>query len=299
MCVLAHSTGCVQTARKCPSGVGWGVRAGALGLAPRPRKLGDSTDCVRPAPPPPPPQAFPFQQKALTAMFHDNRTTSDVAKATRFPAVEPAWHPTEKMKALVFRGADMKLEVTTMPRPVITEAGDVIVKVTATTVCGSDLHLAHNEVQHVEDGDVLGHEAVGIIVEAGPGVTKFKGEAATVACADRLACRSLHTLPRSPPPSHARCRCGCGYLQLVIVWWCPLSSPVVIVRIVVGANTHAVIPLTLILLGLWKSYMGIVYLVCLDTLICWVVTLVVRPSMCGCPSLTSTSMPHHHHSLMN
>lgn len=148
-------------------------------------------------------QAFPAQQKAMTAVFHDNRTTSDATKAAHFPIVQPSWHATDKMKALVFRGGDMKLEVTTMARPVVTEPGDVIVRVTATTVCGSDMHLAHNEVQHVEDGDVLGHEAVGIIVEAGPAVTKFKGARRDVACAARRVRSNADVLPtlRSPPPS--------------------------------------------------------------------------------------------------
>ena len=51
---------------------------------------------------------------------------------------------------------------------------DIIVKVTSTAICGSDLHLVHGLVKGMYDGFVLGHETMGIVEEIGKGVTKLK-----------------------------------------------------------------------------------------------------------------------------
>jgi threonine dehydrogenase-like Zn-dependent dehydrogenase len=73
------------------------------------------------------------------------------------------------MKALVYYGTkDLRYE--DVPRPMITFPTDVIVKVTATTVCGSDLHLYHGLVPGLNKGDILGHESVGIVDQVGPDV---------------------------------------------------------------------------------------------------------------------------------
>jgi threonine dehydrogenase-like Zn-dependent dehydrogenase len=61
------------------------------------------------------------------------------------------------MKALAWFGpADVR--VVDAPIPDITEPDDVIVKVTGTTICGSDLHLYHGEMLALQKGDILGHE---------------------------------------------------------------------------------------------------------------------------------------------
>jgi len=83
------------------------------------------------------------------------------------------YHPTRKMLALQFRGKE-KVRVGEVPVPIVTDPGDVIVKVTATTICGSDLHLYHNMLPGMKDGDIIGHEAVGIVDEIGSDVKKFK-----------------------------------------------------------------------------------------------------------------------------
>lgn len=80
------------------------------------------------------------------------------------------------------------------PKVTITDPEDAVVRITTTTVCGSDLHLYHNEVQGLNQGFIIGHEAVGIIDEVGPNVTKFKkGDrvviSAVIACGKCEYCR--------------------------------------------------------------------------------------------------------------
>ena len=61
------------------------------------------------------------------------------------------------MKALVWMGTK-QVELIDAPVPDVTEPDDVIVKVTGTTICGSDLHLYHGEILTLQKGDILGHE---------------------------------------------------------------------------------------------------------------------------------------------
>lgn len=77
------------------------------------------------------------------------------------------------MKALVYHGPG-KRSWEEKPKPVIKEPTDAIVKIAKTTICGTDLHILKGDVPTVTDGRILGHEGVGIIEEAGPGVTNFK-----------------------------------------------------------------------------------------------------------------------------
>src|SRR3954466_5013816 len=74
------------------------------------------------------------------------------------------------MKALVFGGPGEKAW-DTVPDPQIQEPTDVIVKVDTTTICGTDLHILKGDVPAVTEGRILGHEAVGTIVETGAAVT--------------------------------------------------------------------------------------------------------------------------------
>lgn len=61
------------------------------------------------------------------------------------------------MRALTWQGKD-SVVVKDMPIPDITEPKDVIVKVTGSTICGSDLHLYHSEMLGLQKDDILGHE---------------------------------------------------------------------------------------------------------------------------------------------
>src|SRR5690242_16221340 len=71
------------------------------------------------------------------------------------------------MKALCWYGRhDVRVE--TVPDPAILNPRDAIIKVTTTAICGSDLHLYDGYIPTMLPGDVLGHEFMGEVVEAGP-----------------------------------------------------------------------------------------------------------------------------------
>jgi threonine dehydrogenase-like Zn-dependent dehydrogenase len=67
-----------------------------------------------------------------------------------------------------------KISVEHVPDPQILNARDAIVKVTATTICGSDLHLYNGFMPGMQKGDILGHEFMGEVVELGKGVRNLK-----------------------------------------------------------------------------------------------------------------------------
>jgi threonine dehydrogenase-like Zn-dependent dehydrogenase len=77
------------------------------------------------------------------------------------------------MRALCWMGVN-DLQVNTVPDPRIVNPHDVVLKVRLTTTCGSDLHLIDGYIPTMREGDVIGHEYMGEIVEVGPGATKFK-----------------------------------------------------------------------------------------------------------------------------
>jgi len=86
------------------------------------------------------------------------------------------------MKALVYRGPG-KRAMENMPRPEIQLSTDAIVRITKTTICGTDLHIMKGDVPTVTDGRILGHEGVGIIEEVGSNVTNFLvGEHVLISC---------------------------------------------------------------------------------------------------------------------
>lgn len=77
------------------------------------------------------------------------------------------------MKAVVFHGTE-KVRVDTVPDPKIEDPKDVIVKITLTAICGSDLHLYDGYNPTMKEGDILGHEFMGEVVEVGKEVKKLK-----------------------------------------------------------------------------------------------------------------------------
>jgi alcohol dehydrogenase len=86
------------------------------------------------------------------------------------------------MKALVYKGPGLK-SWEDVPDPKILQATDVIVKMVATTICGTDLHILKGDVPEVELGRILGHEGVGIITEIGAGVTQLAvGDKVILSC---------------------------------------------------------------------------------------------------------------------
>ncbi|WP_326909118.1 zinc-dependent alcohol dehydrogenase [Sedimentibacter sp. MB31-C6] len=77
------------------------------------------------------------------------------------------------MKALVYEGIQ-EVNVKNVDDPKIENHDDIIVKVTSTAICGSDLHLVHGLIPNMPKGFVLGHETMGIVEEAGKDVHKVK-----------------------------------------------------------------------------------------------------------------------------
>lgn len=77
------------------------------------------------------------------------------------------------MKALAWYGRN-DVRIITAPDPIIEDSNDIIVKVTSTAICGSDLHLLDGLMPTMEKGDILGHEFMGEVVEVGQNVQKFR-----------------------------------------------------------------------------------------------------------------------------
>jgi alcohol dehydrogenase len=86
------------------------------------------------------------------------------------------------MRALVYQGPGQKAWQEA-PDPEILDDGDAIVRIDATTICGTDLHILNGDVAAVHQGRILGHEAVGTVWEAGDGVRRLSpGDRVLVSC---------------------------------------------------------------------------------------------------------------------
>jgi alcohol dehydrogenase len=86
------------------------------------------------------------------------------------------------MKALVYHGPGKK-SLDERPKPELSAPGDAVVRVTRTTICGTDLHILKGDVPTCEPGRILGHEGVGVIEQAGPAVAAFKpGDHVLISC---------------------------------------------------------------------------------------------------------------------
>ena len=99
------------------------------------------------------------------------------------------------MKALVYLGPGRKA-LEDRPKPDLAGATDAIVKLTRTTICGTDLHILKGDVPTCQPGRVLGHEGVGIVDQVGPAVATFKpGDRVLIscisACGTCVYCRKL------------------------------------------------------------------------------------------------------------
>jgi S-(hydroxymethyl)glutathione dehydrogenase / alcohol dehydrogenase len=77
------------------------------------------------------------------------------------------------MKAVTYQGIK-NVEVREVKDPEIKNGDDIIVKVTSSAICGSDLHLIHAMIPNLPTGFVIGHEPMGVVEEVGPEVTKLK-----------------------------------------------------------------------------------------------------------------------------
>ncbi len=77
------------------------------------------------------------------------------------------------MKAIVYNGKK-NVDVENVEDPKIEKSDDIIIKVTSTAICGSDLHLIHGMIPNMPKGFRLGHETMGIVEEVGKDVVKVK-----------------------------------------------------------------------------------------------------------------------------
>lgn len=94
--------------------------------------------------------------------------------------------PPSRMKALIYHSAAKGLPGFTWgekPYPTIEDPGDAIVRLTTSTICGTDLHILKGDVPSVADGRTLGHEGIGVIEQVGNGVTEFHpGDKVIISC---------------------------------------------------------------------------------------------------------------------
>lgn len=99
------------------------------------------------------------------------------------------------MKALVYAGPGKK-EVRDVEKPKIIHDSDAVVKLTKTTICGTDLHILGGDVPACKEGTILGHEGIGIVEEVGSGVKNFKvGDKVIVSCV--TACGTCYYCKKS------------------------------------------------------------------------------------------------------
>jgi S-(hydroxymethyl)glutathione dehydrogenase/alcohol dehydrogenase len=97
------------------------------------------------------------------------------------------------MKAVTFQGIK-NVEVKEVADPTIHKPDDIIVKITATAICGSDLHLIHDMIPNLPKNYIIGHEPLGVVEEAGPEVTRLrKGDRViipfNVSCGECFYCK--------------------------------------------------------------------------------------------------------------
>jgi threonine dehydrogenase-like Zn-dependent dehydrogenase len=113
------------------------------------------------------------------------------------------------MRALTYQGSH-DVRVDTVPDPVMHARDDVILKITATAICGSDLHMYRGKIPAMKHGDILGHEFMGEVVDAGPDVTRLqKGDRVVVpfviACGSCFFCdMQLFSACETTNPTAAR-----------------------------------------------------------------------------------------------
>ncbi|TDV23577.1 alcohol dehydrogenase [Mycoplasmopsis mustelae] len=108
-----------------------------------------------------------------------------------------------KMKVITFN-AEGKVQVVEMDKPRVQKPTDAVVRITKTTICGTDLHILKGDVPETQPGKVLGHEGIGIVEEVGSAVSNFKvGDKVIVSCI--TSCNKCFYCKRGLP---AHCQTG-------------------------------------------------------------------------------------------
>jgi alcohol dehydrogenase len=102
--------------------------------------------------------------------------------ATELESPQTKGAGTGRMKALVYHGPG-KRAWEERPRPAILVATDAIVRITTSTICGTDLHILKGDLPSVTPGRILGHEGVGVVMEVGAAVTAVRpGDRVIISC---------------------------------------------------------------------------------------------------------------------
>src|ERR1700690_4309483 len=126
--------------------------------------------------------------------------TTELAPATTSTSTP---NTSNTMKALVYHGPG-KRTWEDKPRPTIQDPSDAIVRITTSTICGTDLHILKGDLPAVIDGRILGHEGIGIVEQVGTGVSEFRvGEKVIISCV--TACLKCDFCKRS---MYSHCRHG-------------------------------------------------------------------------------------------
>src|ERR1700686_1094150 len=106
-------------------------------------------------------------------------TTAELQRATTSATT---LNSSTTMKALVYHGPG-KRAWEDKPRPAIQDAGDAIVRITTSTICGTDLHILKGDLPSVIEGRILGHEGIGVVEQVGTGVSGFHiGSKVIISC---------------------------------------------------------------------------------------------------------------------
>ncbi len=120
------------------------------------------------------------------------------------------------MKAITWHGQG-DVRVDTHPDPAIEHPSDAIIRVTSTAICGSDLHLFDGFVPMMKEGDIIGHEPMGIVEDVGSAVTKLKkGDRVvvpfTISCGHCWFCeQTLYSLCDNSNPKAENARLAMGH----------------------------------------------------------------------------------------
>jgi alcohol dehydrogenase len=111
------------------------------------------------------------------------------------------------MQALVYQGPG-KFALEEKPKPAPLAATDAIVRVTKTTICGTDLHILKGDLPAVTAGRILGHEGVGVVDQIGPGVAGVKvGDHVLISCVS--SCGRCENCKKS---MYSHCQNGGGWI---------------------------------------------------------------------------------------